>query len=54
MSVKISNINHDVFLVNGKTVSKDMNGNWVAQEELTPAEGKSFREYLQDSEKNKG
>ena len=49
MSVQITKINHDVFEVNGKTMSKDMEGNWIAQEQLTANEMKSFREYLKSN-----
>jgi len=49
MSVQITKINHDVFEVNGKTMSKDMEGNWIASEELTTQELKHFREYLKSN-----
>ena len=46
MSVKINEISHTVFEVNGKTVHKDGNDNWVAQEELTSTEMRAFKEHL--------
>lgn len=52
MSVQITEISHNVFEVNGKTIYKDGNGNWVAQEELTPAEQNSFKQHLKAIEKN--
>lgn len=52
MSVQINEISHDVFEVNGKTIYKDANGHWVAQEELTPSEHKSFKQHLNSIEKD--
>ncbi len=46
MAVQIHKINHDVFEVNGKTITKDMDGNWIAQEELTTKELEFFREHI--------
>lgn len=42
----------DYFTVNGKIVQKDMNGNYLAIEELTSSESKAFREYLISDEKS--
>jgi hypothetical protein len=49
MSVQITKISQDVFEVNGKTMSKDMEGNWIASEELTTQELKFFREHLKSN-----
>jgi hypothetical protein len=46
MSVQIKQINHDVFEINGKSVTKDMEGNWIYHQELTPSEEKAFKAYL--------
>lgn len=46
MAVQIHKINHDVFEINGKTITKDMDGNWIAQEELTTKELEFFREHI--------
>lgn len=46
MSVKIERRNLHTIEVNGKEAYNDVNGNWIAREELTPAEYKAFREYI--------
>jgi hypothetical protein len=38
-------VEHESYSVNGKEVYKDTNGNWLAREELTASELKSFHEH---------
>lgn len=46
MCVDIQEVQHDqVYNVNDKEVYRDNNNNWIAREELTPQEGKSFGQY---------
>lgn len=45
-TIAVTEMDVTQFSVNGKRVYKDMNGQWVAQEELTPAEGKAMRQHL--------
>lgn len=40
-------VDHEMF-VNNKRVYKDSNENWVAVEELTPAEEKAFQIHIKD------
>ncbi len=47
MSVKITEITDTEIKVNEKTLTKDMNGNWICQQELTPAEIKAFASHLE-------
>ena len=44
--LEISGIEDDLIRVNDKEVRKDMNGHWIASEELTRLEYLFFREYL--------
>lgn len=53
MAVKIERRNLHEIEVNGKEVYKDINGNWIAREELTPAEYKVLREYITASNRKK-
>lgn len=46
MAVKIERRNLHEIEVNGKEVYKDINGNWIAREELTSVEYKAFRLYI--------
>jgi hypothetical protein len=52
MSVKIKKHDDNLIIVNGKMVIRDSNGNWLAQEELTSTETKTFIEFI-SSEKRK-
>lgn len=44
----------EVILVNGKTVRKDMDGNWIAEEELSITEAKAFDAFRETVEKHAG
>jgi len=48
MSVEILQITpNEELSVNGKAVRKDMDGNWIAGQELNGAEEKFLKEYIQ-------
>lgn len=44
--VKITPDENETYCVNNKTVFQDMNGNWVATQELTMIEAQFFNEYI--------
>ena len=46
MAIKISEINDRTLEVNGKSIFKDSNGNWVAQIPLNTAEKKAFSLHI--------
>ena len=48
MSTEIEVLEEDTakVFVNHKEVVKDMNGNWICREELTPAEQRALRRHL--------
>ena len=43
--------NRNQILVNGKTVRKDMDGTWTADQELSLAEAKAFNAFRETIEK---
>jgi hypothetical protein len=51
MSVQINQVTPgEVLSVNGKVVRKNMDGNWISNQELNSAEEKFLNEYLVMSE----
>ncbi len=46
VQVEITAVDQELIHVNGKELRKDMNGNWIAKEELTSMELRFFREFL--------
>lgn len=50
MSVKIEKVTESHFLVNGKSVFKDMNGKWVTSIDLTDSEKKIFLQHIRSLE----
>lgn len=46
MSINIKAIEkNEVYTINNKEVYRDQNNNWIAREELTALESKSFGQY---------
>ena len=52
MSVAINKIDDRNYTVNGKSIYKDANQNWVAPVELTTKEKKTFTDHLKKVESN--
>lgn len=52
MSVAINKIYDRNYTVNGKSIYKDSNDNWVAPVELTNNEKETFLEHLKKIENN--
>ena len=53
MAVEIKEIKkHEEYEVNGKTIYKDGNGNWIAQEELTEREFQEWKRHKKLIEDN--
>lgn len=50
MAVEVFQIDEDTIEVRGKTVRKDMNGSWLALEELTPSELASVNSFIKQNE----
>lgn len=46
-SININMLSDDYATINGKTVYKDANDNWVSQSRLTQEEKEAFQEQLQ-------
>lgn len=44
--IEVSQTSDNKIWVNGNLVIKDMNGQWIAQEELTPSEQRAFKQHL--------
>ncbi|MDK7375742.1 hypothetical protein QP519_09370 [Weeksella virosa] len=51
MSVIIKQQSEDHFLVNGKSIFKNLDGKWICRLELTPFELKIFTEHLELNKK---
>lgn len=50
MSVNIQYIDEKTFQVNSKTVRQDIDGEWLATEEMTPGEIRAFQDHLKVQE----
>ncbi|MDO5509531.1 MAG: hypothetical protein Q4F57_02435 [Weeksellaceae bacterium] len=46
MSIEIKQNQPDELYVNQKRLYRDLDGRWIAQEELTPAEAQAFRTHI--------
>jgi hypothetical protein len=46
MAIKVETIDEETISVNSKIIKKDMNNNWIAQEELTPSETRQFNQHI--------
>lgn len=46
MAVSIKKVTEDNYIVGKKHVIRDMNGNWIAATELSPAEIEAFQNLL--------
>lgn len=47
MKTTITEIDHNTYSVNGKTIFRDTNGNWIdLHNELTPRERKAFHQHI--------
>lgn len=53
MAVEIKQLSDDLIHVNGKSIFKDMEGNWCTQQELTSAEGEAFIDFKKTIENPK-
>ena len=53
MSITISTLDNDQYKVNDHILFKDMDGNWVSNTELTPAEERAFKNYIEAQTSNK-
>jgi len=51
VEIKITQIEDQTVLVNGKRVVKDMDSSWKSEEELSMIEAKFFREFIETLER---
>lgn len=47
MCIKIKKISDTEININGKKATSDMNGNWIAQEQMTSAEVQCGQEFIE-------